>query len=246
MGISRRAVTAFSVGSRHRKAARITAWLVESGARTSLLVGCRPSLVRNGNIVESAVAGCTDVVASVDVEAGAGADLPWTHVVADGRDLPWSDGAVDFILANAVIEHVGGEADQRRFVMEQSRVAHSWVITTPNRWFPVESHTAKVLLHWRPAWRSSRPEFTRLLSRREFRTLLPSDAVMSGHWWSPTFTAFWSDHHELQEAGDQRPQGMRSDSVADRTGAVDVHDGCGVDGGRCDEIAAADGDARVG
>jgi hypothetical protein len=88
-----------------------------------------------------------------------------------------------------VIEHVGGEVEQRRFVAEHVRVGRDWVITTPNRWFPVESHTSAVLRHWSPRWRDSRPEFTRLLSLREFRDLLPADARVVGRPWSATFTA---------------------------------------------------------
>lgn len=119
------------------------------------------------------------------------AELPVAVPVADARDLPDADRSVDMLLANAVIEHVGQEADQRRMVEEMCRVGSSWVITTPNRWFPVESHTAAVFRHWSKTWRDGRREFTRLLSRREFRDLLPEDARVVGRPWSATFTAFW-------------------------------------------------------
>lgn len=116
--------------------------------------------------------------------------LDYPFQIADARAMPFADDYVDCALANAVIEHVGDEADQRRFVAEHTRVARVWVITTPNRWFPVESHTAAVFRHWSPSWRAGRPEFTRLLSLREFRELVPREARISGHWWSPTFTAY--------------------------------------------------------
>src|SRR5215212_914735 len=94
-------------------------------------------------------------------------ETPWPFMIADGRDLPFEDQSTDFILANAVVEHVGDEDDQQRFVLEQTRVARAWAITTPNRWFPIESHTSTVLRHWSPRWRAGRSEFTRLLSKRE-------------------------------------------------------------------------------
>jgi hypothetical protein len=107
------------------------------------------------------------------------------------------------VLSNAVIEHVGDIADQRRFVAEHRRVARAGVMTTPNRWFPVESHTGSVLLHWFGRWRRGpgRP-FTRLLSLRELRALVPGDAHVEGTWLSPTFLASWP-------AGDPRRRSRR-------------------------------------
>ena len=54
------------------------------------------------------------------------------------------------MFSNAVIEHVGGRAEQRRFVDESLRVAPRAFVTTPNRWFPVEVHTRLPLVHWLP------------------------------------------------------------------------------------------------
>jgi len=45
-------------------------------------------------------------------------------VRADGRELPFEDGAFDIGFSNAVVEHVaGGREGQRRFVGELCRVA---------------------------------------------------------------------------------------------------------------------------
>src|ERR671931_2048345 len=71
-------------------------------------------------------------------------------VTADGRELPFPDDAFDVAFSNAVVEHVGGREDQRRFVHELCRVARRVFISTPNRWFPVETHTLLPIAHWLP------------------------------------------------------------------------------------------------
>lgn len=73
------------------------------------------------------------------------------YVKADGRNLPFADESFDFVHSNAVLEHVGSNAQQSAFVKEMWRVARRGVfLTTPNRWFPVEFHTVLPLLHWLP------------------------------------------------------------------------------------------------
>jgi hypothetical protein len=64
--------------------------------------------------------------------------------------LPFEDDAFDLSFSNAVVEHVGGRLDQRRFVAELCRVAPRVFLSTPNRWFPVETHTLLPFLHWLP------------------------------------------------------------------------------------------------
>lgn len=73
-----------------------------------------------------------------------------TYVRGDALNLPFEDDAFDVIFSNAVIEHVGGRDEQRRFVAEGLRVARRAFITTPNRWFPIEVHTRLPLVHWLP------------------------------------------------------------------------------------------------
>jgi SAM-dependent methyltransferase len=72
-------------------------------------------------------------------------------VRADGRELPFADGAFDLGFSNAVIEHVAGGRDgQRRFVHELCRVAGRVFVTTPNRFFPLEVHTLVPFANWLP------------------------------------------------------------------------------------------------
>jgi hypothetical protein len=187
----RRAVHLYSVRNRRAKAARISAWMDEQGVRTVLMVGALPTRAgSNTGIVEDAIMDGREVVMGIGLHPQPESVYPYQ--VADARDMPFEDDYVDFALANAVIEHVGDEADQRRFVAEHCRVARCWAITTPNRWFPVESHTAVLFLHWSPRWRARRKEFTRLLSLREFRDLLPPGTQVRGRPWSPTFTATYA------------------------------------------------------
>jgi hypothetical protein len=64
--------------------------------------------------------------------------------------LPFDGGQFDIVFSNAVVEHVGSTAQQQFFIEEAIRVSRRFFITTPNRWFPVEMHTALPLLHYLP------------------------------------------------------------------------------------------------
>jgi hypothetical protein len=79
---------------------------------------------------------------------------------ANGLSLPFPDRSFDVVHSSAVIEHVGSERNQIRFVRELARVSKRAVfLTTPNRWFPVEFHSVLPLVHWLP-----KKTFRRLLS----------------------------------------------------------------------------------
>jgi SAM-dependent methyltransferase len=105
--------------------------------------------------------------------------------------LPFSDNEFDIAFSNAVIEHVGNVENQRDFVREMLRVSRSFFITTPNRWFPVEFHTAWPLLHFLPKrvyrkllttlgetyW--SKEENLNLLSRKELQSLFPKEVALT-------------------------------------------------------------------
>jgi SAM-dependent methyltransferase len=116
------------------------------------------------------------------------ATFPAARVLTiDALDLPFADRTFDIAHSNAVIEHVGPHSAQARFLAEVTRVAHAGFVSTPNRWFPVDSHTNLPFAHWLP-----RPVFlaalrklgrlapgeewiTWLLSSRTFRRLAPDD-----------------------------------------------------------------------
>ena len=103
-------------------------------------------------------------------------------VTANGTELPFEDDAFDVAFSNAVVEHVGGPAEQHRFVAELCRVAPRVFLSTPNRWFPVETHTLVPFVHWLPRPAADRAfaafgrdnwEQVRLLSRRRLLGLFP-------------------------------------------------------------------------
>lgn len=187
----RRAISKYSVYNRKRKAARIAAFADAEGCKTVLMVGAvgfRPDWPNEG-VIERAVMDGRDVVMGINVTDE---DVPYPFMKADARDMPFESNFVDLALSNAIIEHVGDESDQRRFINEHTRVARAWVITTPNRWFPIEAHTSAVLRHYSPKWRAKRHQFTRLLSYREFTQMLPPGTKVDGWPWSTTFTAYYS------------------------------------------------------
>ena len=66
----------------------------------------------------------------------------------DGSIFPFRDGAFDWVFSNAVIEHVGGRESQLLFLREMRRVSRRVFFTTPNKYFPVESHTNVIFRHW--------------------------------------------------------------------------------------------------
>ncbi len=71
-------------------------------------------------------------------------------VLADARCLPFRDREFDVVYSNAVIEHVGNLADQRRMADEVRRVGKRWFLTTPNRWYPFEFHVRMPFVSWLP------------------------------------------------------------------------------------------------
>jgi SAM-dependent methyltransferase len=67
-----------------------------------------------------------------------------------GRPLPFKDKSFDIVFSNAVLEHVGGQAQRAEFIKEAARVGHRLFFIVPNRWFPIEHHTAIPFMHWNP------------------------------------------------------------------------------------------------
>lgn len=123
--------------------------------------------------------------------------LDWVR--ADGRNLPFQDGAFDVVYCNSVLEHLPDEASREAMAREIERVGLGYSVQTPNRWFPLEAHTLTPAFHFLPkrwqarlarnftiwGWlqRPSRAEARgfveniRLLSARDLQRLFPSAAI---------------------------------------------------------------------
>lgn len=85
----------------------------------------------------------------------------------ESKRLPWLDGAFDLVLALAVVEHL--PRSRRAHVDEYYRLlapgGHIAVLDTPNRWFPIETHSIGLpLVQWLPPRVAYR--YARLFHRR--------------------------------------------------------------------------------
>jgi SAM-dependent methyltransferase len=95
------------------------------------------------------------------------------------RRLPWADGAFDLVLAIGVVEHLPAR-NRRAQVDEYYRVlapgGHVAVLDTPNRWFPLETHSVGLpLVQWLPprlAWRYARVARPDRYGRVSFETFM--------------------------------------------------------------------------
>ena len=65
-----------------------------------------------------------------------------------GKEFPFDDSEFSWVFSNAVIEHVGIRERQLLFINEMLRVSSNVFFTTPNKFFPVESHTNALFIHW--------------------------------------------------------------------------------------------------
>ncbi len=110
--------------------------------------------------------------------------------IAPNRRLPFADKSFAIAASNAVLEHVGSAADQAFFVAELIRVAEKVFVSVPNRYFPVEHHTAIPVLHFwdRPfaaaCRRLGKDEWAQeknliLMSNRRLAALAPPGAVIA-------------------------------------------------------------------
>jgi hypothetical protein len=182
----------FSTWNRSRKAERAIAFGKHFGAQSVLLVGVSADRgsgdprVPSTNLIENKlIEAFPQVIASGLAAQGSG----WPdYVQADALHLPFEDEEFDFVFSNAVIEHVGDAEAQAVFVHEHARVGRHWMFTTPNRLFPVESHTFTLFRHMSQKWRPPKPVYTRLLSKTDIRDLIPKGAVIRGIPVAPTFT----------------------------------------------------------
>lgn len=71
-------------------------------------------------------------------------------IFGDAKNLDFPDNSFDIVFSNAVVEHVGNRNEQRKLIQELIRVGKRTFITTPNYYFPLESHTLIPIVHYFP------------------------------------------------------------------------------------------------
>lgn len=98
-----------------------------------------------------------------------------------GGLFPFADQQFDWVFSNAVIEHVGDQSAQIEFINEMLRVSKNVFFTTPNKYFPIESHTNTFFRHWIDKWFyqwciKNQPSWTRnnllLLGYRDLKKIM--------------------------------------------------------------------------
>lgn len=160
ISILKRPARAVSIASRRRKIDLLTS-AIEPGSRVLMVGVSMQDGIGSTSVVERGLKDHCEVVALTyePVEADTlGAPL----VRADGRRLPFASGSFDYVVSNAVIEHVGGPVGAQQMIVESGRVARrGWLHFTPNRRFPFETHTGVPVLHWLPT-RLREPLFAKL------------------------------------------------------------------------------------
>jgi hypothetical protein len=125
----------------------------------------------------------------------------FTFVKGDARDLKnFNDKEFDIVFSNSVIEHLADLDNQRKMADEIKRVGKSYIVQTPNYYFPIEPHfliplfqfypeflKIFLLTHFEIGWfeKQDSKEKARfilkninLLKKREIQKLFPASTVM--------------------------------------------------------------------
>jgi methyltransferase family protein len=108
-------------------------------------------------------------------------------VVFDGCALPFADQSFDIVYSNAVLEHLPNQELLKRFAAEVQRVGRGWFVTTPNFWYPFDSHYHLPFVQLLPEATQRRLvtslgkipySHVHLLTRRQLRKLFPAGEVV--------------------------------------------------------------------
>ena len=129
-------------------------------------------------------------------------------VIPESGKLPFADGFFDIVYCSSVIEHVTvpknevwtsrsgrsfrrrAEESQEAFAREIRRLGKTYFVQTPNKWFPIESHTWLPFIGFAPRaaqlatiavsnrfWIKRTSPDWHLLTAREMRTLFPDAEI---------------------------------------------------------------------
>jgi hypothetical protein len=151
-GVAWRLTAGWTARSRARRYELFLSHIRPQPGESILDVGIIDSSWRSSNPLEASYPYPSRITAvSLDDAPAFRAAHPEVEVIiADGRDLPFADGAFDIGFSNAVIEHVGNRQQQKRFAEELVRTCRRVMIATPNARFPIDPHTLLPFVHWLP------------------------------------------------------------------------------------------------
>lgn len=149
-GLKRKVASHVSTRSRRRKIAYFDRNIPASAS--VLVVGVSGGSQNSAeNLIERWLFEQRETVGMSYDQVSPGTGIEGRLVRGDARALPFADRSFDYVVSNAVIEHVGGPGGAKAMLAESSRVARvGYLHTTPNRRFPVETHTRVLLRHWAP------------------------------------------------------------------------------------------------
>ena len=113
----------------------------------------------------------------------------------------------DLVISNATIEHVGNFNNQKKMIQNIILLTKKYfIITTPNRFHPIDFHTKLPFLHWFPKNIHrrilkilkldffSREENLNLLGKNELKNLLTVSGAKNYKIFDITFLGFKSNY----------------------------------------------------
>jgi hypothetical protein len=115
--------------------------ILDVGGTASFWVNNAPSLPKQ----------CHFTLLNLELESTGGLKNACS-LVGDARETGLEDNEFDIVFSNSVIEHVGTLYDQMAMAKEVQRVAKSFFLQTPNRYFPLEPHFLCPFWQFLPTW----------------------------------------------------------------------------------------------
>jgi hypothetical protein len=74
----------------------------------------------------------------------------FNSVAGDIRSALFSYDEYDVVFSNSVIEHLGSQADMRKFADRIRQSGKPYYIQTPSKWFPMEPHSRLLFFQFLP------------------------------------------------------------------------------------------------
>jgi hypothetical protein len=148
--------TRVSIGARRRMFDRWRAYAGPLAGQTVLDVGATPDRERidsNCMLPWLHEVGARVALYSPEDISNLREAFPWADLLPSqgfGAPIPAPAAHYDWVTSSAVIEHVGGAAQQIEFLRDCARAARGLFLTTPDRHHWFEFHTKLPLLHWMP------------------------------------------------------------------------------------------------